>query len=275
MHPDLRFIANSFYFIARRYVTLLEVLISIALTVIILTTLTFFYRQVGMIGAEVGRISIENFRMRYAETRLASILPKVVAENNKNKDFVFFSINDDSGSKPGSQGLIFTFFNGISLDKEIANHALGRIYLDNDNNLVFAYWPSPKRWEKDKFPEMKKEILLENVDDVKFEFFIPPDKNSEGENSQKDSEKDLKNQNLEKKDLEKSGSVKDSEKKDSEKDSVEKPTPEPKNAWRTDLWLKEYDTLPAMIRVNLTIKDKPVTFAFPLTHSKDHVIYGN
>lgn len=245
--------------IIKRPVTLLEVLISLALTVIILTTLTFFYRQVGIIGVEVDHVIADNFRMRYVETRLARIFPKIVAANDKKKDFVFFSVGDEGVTKPGSESLIFTFDNAISLDKDVSNHALGRIYLDNDGNLMLAYWPSPKRWENGTLPEMKKEVLMEGVENVRFEFYIPPEKSAKPVNEPNPPTKTpTKTQEKEK------------------PDAVDnKPKPEPRGDWRRQSWLKEYESLPAMIRMIVTMpKDqKAMVFAFPIANGKDHVIY--
>lgn len=76
--------------ITKRYFSLLEMLIALVLTVIILMTLTFFYRQVTEIGIEMDRSSIKNFTMRYIESRLGTILPKAVSETDKKK-ISFFS----------------------------------------------------------------------------------------------------------------------------------------------------------------------------------------
>lgn len=243
----------TLFLVDKRPVTLLEVLISIVLTIIVLTTLTFFYRQVSFIGAEVDKVNADNFRLRYVETRLADILPKVVAENTVNKDFVFFSIDDDHLNKPESQSLIFTFENGVSLDKEISNHALGRLYVDKGDNLMLAYWPSPKRWENGVLPHLKKEVLLENVKTIRFEFFIPPDKSAK---------KDLPEQ------LQKNNGGKS-------KEVVEgKPIPSPTGDWSRQVWLKEYETLPAIVKVFIDLKEgKTMEFAFPLANVKEHVIY--
>lgn len=247
---------SQYYRLRKRYVTLLEVLISIALTVIILMTLTFFYRQVGIIGIAVDSVKEENFRLRYLETRLADILPKTIAANDKKQDFVFFSVEEDPLTKPGSQSLIFTFENGVSLDKEISNHALGRIYLDKDSRLMLAYWPSPKRWEIGILPEMKKELLLEDVEGLRFGFFVPPQKKGKKEIADQAAEKDTK--------------IKET----SDDEAKGKPVPSPQGDWHRQAWLKEYESLPTMVRVIVLRKGKPaITFAFPMANAKEHVIY--
>jgi len=162
--------------IVKRPISLMEVLIAMTLTVAILMTLTFFYRQITEIGYEVDRVGARNFTRRYIETRLAQILPRAVGETNPKKDFVFFSLKDDGLTKPGSDNLIFTFDNSVSLDKDHAAHVLGRLYVDKNGNLMLAYWPSPKRWENNENPEIKKELLLEGVESLNLEFYIAPAK---------------------------------------------------------------------------------------------------
>lgn len=244
----------------KRCVTLIEVLIAIILTVLILSTLTFFYRQVTEIGLEVDRVSGKNFKMRYIETRLAEILPTVV--DDKQKDFVFFSLGDEGLTKPGSQSLIFTFYNDVSLAKAFSQNALARIYLDKNGNLMIAYWPSPLRWEKNEPPAMKKEMLYQGVDNLAFEFYIAPAVKEQ----EKAPETEKKNPD---------------DKKKREEQAPETPAaePEPKGEWRKQHWLEEYRQLPVMVKMILTMpKEKgkevePLIFIYPLVNAKAHVIY--
>lgn len=246
--------------IVKRPVSLLEVLIAVVLTVAILMTLTFFYRQVTEIGYEVERVSAKNFSMRYIESRLASILPKAVSETDKKKDFVFFSVGDEGLTKAGSQSLIFTFDNQVSLDKVFSNHVLARLFLDKNGNLMIAYWPSPKRWEPNIIPPMKKEVLLQGVDNLSFEFYIAPakkEKEAPKETQKKDEKKDEKD---------------DDNKALDEKKDVE---PEPKGEWRRQAWLQEYKQLPVMIKIIVEIPNRkePLVFIYPLANTKSHVVY--
>ncbi|MEI8364845.1 MAG: hypothetical protein WCF65_00345 [Parachlamydiaceae bacterium] len=244
-------------YVSRRPFTLIEMIVALALTVLVLSALTFFYRQITQIDIETERVMADNFQLRYAETRLAKIIPRAVPANNKNSDFVFFSVGNSGLTKPGSQSLIFTFDNDVSLAKEFSNNALARIYLDPNGTLMLAYWPSPKRWHGAHLPPMKKEVLLENVENLTFEFYIAPYR-----------EKQKKN------DIEKKGSS-DEKNKDTPT-KKEPPSPEPQGTWSKQLWLVEYQQLPAMVRVIVTLhkRDKPMIFAFPLPNTKTHIIYS-
>ena len=248
-----------------RHVTLIEVLIALVLTVGILMTLMFFYRQVTEIGIESDRIEVKNFNMRYIETRLGSILTKAVGE--KENDFIFFSLGDEGIAKPGSQGLIFTFENGISLDKPFSGHVLGRLLLDNKGNVVLAYWPSPKRWKSGENPPIKKEILFQGAENLTFEFYIAPaSKTHQNSHPEKKTDSEEKKSNAEEK-PDKTNSSKPKESTATE--------PEPKGAWRDQPWLQEYNQLPVMIKiiVGMPKQQDSYVFIFPLTNAKHHIVY--
>lgn len=249
--------------LVRRHATLIEIIIAMALTAIMLTTLTFFYRQISHIGHDIDQVKAEHFQLRYVENRLADILPKAIYEKDRKKDFVFFSFGDEGGfSMPGSQSLIFTFDNGVNLDKPFSAHVIGRLYLDRNGRLVLAYWPSPRQWDNGVTPPMKKEILLEGVTKLSFEFFIPPDK-GEIKSTPKQSESSA-------------DQAKNTQSPKQEPTAVE---PEPKGDWRRQPWMMEYQRLPAMIKVNISLKEKgrqeekPMTFIFPLINTSKHIIY--
>lgn len=159
----------------RHYLTLVEVLISLALTMLLLSTLTYFYQDVSKMNAEYEKLRKEGFQQTYVENRLANILPKAVSPTDKKKDFSFFTSGDANGFlKMGQPSLVFTFDSGVELDKSFANHVVGRLFLNRENQLILATWPSPKRWDAVKLPPMKKEVLMEQVDSIHFEFYVPP-----------------------------------------------------------------------------------------------------
>lgn len=239
------------------YFTLLEVIISMALMVILLGTLLYFYQEVNTIGINIDQVQAESFQKRFLEKRLTDIISKSVSEKDEKKDFVFFTAPDEYGiSKPGSQSLIFTFDNGANLDKVFSNHVLGRLYVDLNDRLMLAYWPSPKIWYGNDNPPMKKEILQEGVDSLKFDFFVPPDRKDPAakKNEKKPAPSKQKNE-------------------PEEPPAVE---PDPKGGWRPDTWSQNFQQLPAMVRITLKLKgsEKPIVFAVPLINVQKQVIYN-
>lgn len=127
---------------------------------------------------------------------------------------------------------------------------------------MIAYWPSPKRWENNRVPPIKKELLLQGVENLTFEFYIAPAK-KEQESSEPSQEnkngKPLEEKNTNKKTLE-------------EQTKVE---PEPKGEWRKQAWLQEYKQLPVMVKVIVTRSkgQDPLVFIYPLVNGKNHVVY--
>ncbi|MEC7839798.1 MAG: hypothetical protein VX777_07145 [Chlamydiota bacterium] len=157
----------------RSFFTLIELLISMALMSLVLSALTYFYYQINQLNRESEKIEAKAFRLRYLENRLMSVLPRTIAPNDKQKDFYFFSgTSSDTFNKVGNPYLVFTFDNSVNLvDPQYSNHVIGRIFLDNENNLSLAVSPTSKRWQEDRLIPLKREILLDNVSDLRFSFF--------------------------------------------------------------------------------------------------------
>jgi len=227
-------------------VTLLELLIAMSLAMVILSTLTFFFHQVNVINTEMDLEQNAHFQKRYAENRLAAILPRTLSAADPSHDFHFFTTPDLGGFfKPGTSSLVFSFDNCVQLDKTMTYHVIGRLYLDDDGNLILAKWPAEKRWKENEPPPLAKEILHTNVEDLVFRFFVPPDKGQ--------PHLDKKTSNL------------------------PNLPQELKGRWLQD-WKKEYRQLPSIVKLILKIKDREgnteaVTYAFPLPHTCIPITY--
>lgn len=225
---------------SKRHVTLIEVVIAMSLTLIVLSTLTYFYQEMATLDAMGERQQQKNFQMLYVGNRLMTSIPKTI--DNRKSDFVFFTPRDvDPLLMPGSPSLIFTFDNGVKLDPLFANNVLGRLYLDNKGRLTLAKWPSPTRWKTGN-PPMKKEVLMEGVKEMEFAFFSSPDRGKRENNYQKAS-------------------------------PIAPPTPQ--GEWAFSEWSKDYQQLPLMMKITLTMEedDTEYVFAFPLPNAKEPVIY--
>lgn len=232
----------------KHHFTLIEVLISMTLMALVLTALGYFFNEVNHLNRISERLKQENFRLRYLENRLMAILPKAIAPNDPLKDFYFFtSTPSDSLFKVGSPSLIFTFDNGVNLvDAAFSNHVIGRIYLDKEGNLTLAVWPSIARWENNENILAKREILLENVEELHFEFFVPPDKQRsffQGETPPP---------------------------------GLQREEAEPKGTWIKD-WKYSYYQLPTLVKMHLKVNtregSKKKTLVFPLVRSNKYIVY--
>lgn len=223
----------------KRPFTLLETLIALSLTMIILGALTFFYSQVVSLQKKSDLLQVESFKNRYMEYRLLKVIPQTVVPGNEN---YFFTYSELGGSfKLGSStGLIFSFDNGIKMEKDFSNKVLGLLYLDPDGKLLLSTWPAPDRWESGIVPPMKNEILRENVLEFKMQFFVPPEKKWDGE---KLSSKPLE------------------------------VNPSPAGTW-IDEWSDDYKQLPGMIRLEVKLKNGVEHYVFPLPNTERQIIYN-
>jgi hypothetical protein len=236
--------------IRRSYFTLLETLIAVAWTIVIVTTLSYFYREIDAFSNQTELLQKESFKMRYVENRLSEILPKAVSATDSKKDFYFFTSNDPSlgflHNNPAN--LVFTFDNGVDLNKLFSNHVLGRIYVDAQKRLSLSTWPSPQRWADGAMPPMHNEILLDEVDALKFSFFVAPDK---WKNQPKD----------------------ESEEEPKKKNPTPKLKPDREGSWVSE-WSNEYQLLPALIRIEVQRKGKVEQFVFPLSKTQRQIVYN-
>lgn len=160
----------------RSFFTLLELLIAMGLVAMLLTTISYYYLQLVVLDQKTEQLQNEIYQLAYLESRLAQVLPRAVPEGKRGKPFFFYTASDSKGGlfKEGTTSLVFVYDNGIDLDKKLANEVVGRLFVDTEGRLTLASWPVPKRWDKDKEPPMKKEILLDGVEAIRFSFYYPP-----------------------------------------------------------------------------------------------------
>lgn len=235
---------------AKRFITLLELLIAMALTSLILTVLFYFYRDISWLNQEMEKSQEAAFKRSYLQNRLADVLPSAVSPRTAEDDFYFFLSHEHGGIlKAGNPSLVFTYNFGANRDPQFANHVLGRLYLDVNNNLALATLPSPARWSPVIPLKIKNEILLEDVESLSFSFYVPPEKERSqiGGKAPKGGLRKGKSAMI---DL------------------------QPKDAWHQD-WKFEYHQLPAMVKIVLKVKNKeePLTFVFPLPLSEFIIVY--
>lgn len=244
----------------KRCFVLLEVLIAMGLTIIILSALMGFYFEVSRINIALEKEQQVSFHKLYLTTRLSAILPKTVSPAEVEKDFFFYSsLSSDPFSLAGSQSLTFVYDNGVKLDPAFSNNVLARLYVNSDGELCLATWPSPRRWNEFNFPPVKHEVLFTGVENLAFEFYVPPYKdrktilaNTKGRGTYKQS--DLLKLN-------------------------------PEGEWKQE-WQQDYEELPALVRIVLRLKsdaksspdrkmqEEQLTFLFPLPNSRLIIVYG-
>lgn len=222
------------------FFTLLEVLISMGLAVVMISALLFFYRYLSEMNLQINKTEAENFAARFVQSRLAGVFYqlqglklKPVVKKGQEEPVAFYSLEEEGGlQRENMQTLIFIFDNGASMNTPFANEVLAKLFVDENNRLCLALWPHPKRWPPVGRPPMNIEVLMENVSHLSLKFYVPP----QGISLQKEEENKF---------------------------------PELKPDEWIASWKREYNQIPALIRVDLTLKtpentSKPLSFSFPL-----------
>lgn len=278
--------------------TLLELLIGMGLAVLLLSTLSYFYLQVEMLNTEAERTQKESFELRHVENRLAKILPYTLSERELKKHFFFYTSQAEGLLRTPS--LLFTFYNGVKLSSPFANDVLGRLYLDEEKKqLCLAIWPAPKRWENGIMPPMAKEILLDNVESLSFQFYVAPKKDRSKILEQKKTAQEKQREEGERKIREaREKHIAAAAARRGKPSPIKEPAPastpttetmkqetqglgeesehEPRGPWATE-WQHDYHHLPAMIKIHIIRKiqekERSITFAFPLSYSQKVIVY--
>lgn len=243
----------------KRFMTMLEVLIALSLTIILMSTLTYFYSQIDTLSRASEKLQKKSFHTRYTENRLIQVFANTIPDYNFKQTklanaFTFYTSGDLYGFlSPGNPSLVFMYNNQSRADGDDADVVQARLFVDKEGRLCLASWPPPYEWEPGAHPEAKLEVLMENVTQLEFEFFVIPKDREFGP---------LENAINERK---------------HEFQSVEPPLSP--TSWVSD-WRKEYNKLPPMIKIFVRQKDPnskgkiiDTQFAFPLPYSKDLIVY--
>lgn len=147
--------------------SLIELLISFVLFSVLLLSLSWMFWGYLRYDTEIEN-RIEQAAIFQANTsRLQRILSNVHFENaNKH---IFYSAEGESSLEKG-ESLIFTYDAGVELPPVFSNINIGKLYLDQDNKLMLASWPSREQYKGDT-PPMRQEVLFEDVTLCSLKFF--------------------------------------------------------------------------------------------------------
>jgi hypothetical protein len=219
----------------KRAVTLVELLIAIGLLALLMTTLFGIYRYIDSTQRKVAQEEKGNFRLLYAQHRLSEVIPQSVSKSEAKEDYYFYT--QTSHHAPTS--LVFTYDNGADGIPLFSGHVFGKVFLEPNGDLSLATWPIISREPNN--PPMRKELLLDNVKDIRFSFYMPP-------------RKDIK---------------------DKPQDSaLEEKYNRWHSEWPVDITQEDFRDLPSMVKVIVTLKNnEEIVFAFALTNAKRHIIY--
>ena len=141
----------------KRAISLIEVIVSLGLLSLLLSTLFFWYHSLNKQKEDYNHLKGPLMEERYAYQRLQHILNKA--------DCSLFAT--ESGS------LVFVFDRGPSPLSDLSGQVLGRLYYDAiHQSLCLGVWPHPK---SEKTDPSQTCILLDGVEACSFAFYSPPD----------------------------------------------------------------------------------------------------
>jgi hypothetical protein len=161
----------------KHHMTLLEVLVSMSLLVVLLGLVFGFFLELNKINNVMEKEQAHSFRQRYVEMRLAHLFSNVISHtDNTDKKYSYFFTNPPKGEASKSNSLVLSYWNGVRLDPSFSGNVIGRLYIDSKNQLCLAVWPL---YSKDPVSEMHKEVLMENVEGMRFQFFAYPPINNQ------------------------------------------------------------------------------------------------
>jgi type II secretory pathway pseudopilin PulG len=205
----------------KNFMTLIETMTALALLSIVMTLLFGFFKQLSDLQLLTEAKQSESFETRYVESRLSYIFQRLVNENKSKKEFYFY-LDDPKSDVSNHHSLVFTFDNGVRNDPTFSGNIIGRLYVDSEDNLWLAMWPIFSEHPKE---HMQKELLLQNVTDIKFTFYMPPP---------------IKN------------SSNDITTTQTQNGETKSPV---RNAWNEE-WLMSYKLMPAILKIDLEMKGK-------------------
>lgn len=160
----------------KQWMTLLEVLVAFSILSVLLVFLFGFFRELTKLDELTRYQQVQLFRQRYVESRLHYLFARLVNEKDTNRVFYFFLEPADAISELSEfSSLVFTYNNGIRQNPFFSGDVISRLYVDKQKRLCLVTWPCYKKTSQmDGRAEMEKEILLERVEAIRYEFFAAP-----------------------------------------------------------------------------------------------------
>lgn len=224
-----------FFSIRKKSFTLVELLIAIGLLSLLLTTLFGIYRYIDHTQKKIAQEEKGNFRLLYAQHRLSEVIPQTVSKTRGKDDFYFYT--QSSNQSPHS--LVFIYDNGADGSPIFSGPVIGKLFLEPNGELSLATWPLISR--ESNQPPMRKEVLLEGVEDIKFSFYMPP-------------RKDVSDKPLD--------------------SSLDGKYGQWHPEWPVDNSQEDFKDLPAMVKIFVTLRNKEkITLAYVFINTKHSVLY--
>src|SRR5690242_8173883 len=74
---------SSLHLYKKKHFSMIELLVAMTLTVLVLTTLSFFHRYLDSLNTQIDSAQHENFQLRYLENRLSHVFSRAIENQEK------------------------------------------------------------------------------------------------------------------------------------------------------------------------------------------------
>ena len=149
----------------KRPFLLLEILVALSLMAMLLSLLFSFLVQSLRVESKMEKAREQILERQNLQVRIQDILTSLRITGKGSPLYT------QKFPKEENYSLIALFDNGIDPEPPFSGAVIGRIYIDENQDLVLSYWPSDSD-EKER--HWRKEILFANVSDIQL-FFLSPD----------------------------------------------------------------------------------------------------
>lgn len=159
--------------IKRRFLTLLELMIALALSASLISSGLFFYRYVATLNNDLLIKEKKAFDERLILLRLAKLFQSVEIQSNKS---LFFTKGESMLTQ--GQGLVLRVKNPPFDIPTFADSVIQFLFVDKEKKLTLATWNFNRLHSKDLPHEMHLEVLMEGVEKIEFQFLVQEEQSS-------------------------------------------------------------------------------------------------
>jgi len=137
-------------------------MIALGLTAILLALLFRFFAGSVKLDQNISAARAALYQRQHFQTRLSSLVNSIAPRSSisPSPGSPLYTLNEKTTS------LVAIFDNGIDPDPLFSGPILGKVYVDDQANLILALWPLEKPGKN----LYRKEILLCGVENMRFQF---------------------------------------------------------------------------------------------------------
>ena len=165
----------------KRPITLIEVIVFCSLAAIVLGAVLYFFAQTIKMDDKIQNIKEEVYLEQQLELKLHNIFSRLLpscAVANEIQKSSFYTLKEKSKKTPT---LYFCFESSIDPSPKFSGSLFGFLKVEK-KQLLLKTWPSSFTKE-DKIVPIRSQTLLDNVQEIEFEFYFKNEKNNKFEHT--------------------------------------------------------------------------------------------